>query len=80
MDLALNLFLEEDLLIEKAIGRRLCGECKENFNVAEIFRFRNKPGLPDINMPPLNPPNECRNKLIKREDDTEPIVRRRLEV
>ena len=49
---------------------------REGFNVADI----NYPGDPPIVMPPLNPPPECADKMEQRKDDTEEIVRARLQV
>ena len=72
----LNLGLREEILIEKCCARRKCRECGKGFNVADI----NYPGDPPIVMPPLNPPPECADKMEQRKDDTEEIVRARLQV
>ena len=72
----MNLGLREEILIEKCCARRICSECGKNFNVADI----NYPGDPPIVMPPLNPPAGCEGKMEQRKDDTEEVVRARLEV
>ena len=72
----MNLGLREEILIEKCCARRMCSECGKNFNVADI----NYPGNPPIVMPPLNPPPGCEGKMEQRKDDTEEVVKARLEV
>ncbi len=37
-------------------------------------------GKPEIVMPPLSPPPECAEHLEIRDDDTEPVIRKRLQV
>jgi adenylate kinase family enzyme len=68
-------------LHHQCTGRRVCGECGKSYNLADI----NVPadplrGLPSIVMPPLSPPDKCLSKMQARSDDTEPVVRARLEV
>ena len=72
----MNLGLREEILIEKCCARRICKECGKNFNIADI----NYPGDPPIVMPPLNPPAGCEGKMEQRKDDTEEVVRARLQV
>ena len=79
IDLVLNLRLREDVLIRKCVGRRVCGKCGDNYNVADIFEPAQN-GVPEIVMPPLLPPPECASHMTIRADDTEEIVRRRLEI
>jgi len=79
LDLVLNIVLREDVLVEKAISRRICNLCGTGYNIANIQRD-------EIQMPPLLPKVEgkcdsCeKGVLIQREDDVENIVRKRLEV
>ncbi|XP_073043546.1 adenylate kinase-like [Primulina eburnea] len=79
IDLVVNLKLPESVLIEKCLGRRICGQCGKNFNVATI-NVKGENGNPDMNMSPLPPPPQCASKLITRSDDTEAIVKERLRV
>ena len=51
-------------------------ECGKNFNIADIYH----PGDPPIVMPPLNPPAGCEDKMEQRKDDTEEVVKARLQV
>jgi adenylate kinase len=77
--LAVNLSLREEVLVDKCVGRRVCGVCGKGFNVADIRLAQSADGVrPEIVMPPLSPPPECAARMETREDDTEPVVRRRL--
>ncbi|MCO5594917.1 hypothetical protein L7F22_048952 [Adiantum nelumboides] len=77
IDLVLNLRLREDVLIMKCLGRRICSGCGTNYNIANID-VGGENGAPRIFMPPLLPPPSCANKLTTRADDTEEVVRARL--
>ena len=66
--------------MEKCLGRRLCRKCGKNYNVADIYLPASGDGRPEIVMPPLSPPDECAQHMEQRADDTEPVIRRRLEV
>lgn len=67
------------VLVEKCLGRRLCKKCGKNYNIANIYLPASN-GRPEIVMPPLSPPAECVEHMEQRSDDTEPVIRRRLEV
>ncbi|KAG2485995.1 hypothetical protein HYH03_015317 [Edaphochlamys debaryana] len=77
--LVLNMSLREEVLVEKCMGRRLCRHCGKNYNIADIY-LPASGGRPEIIMPPLSPPPECAPHLETRADDTEPVIRHRLEV
>ena len=47
VNLVLNLYLREDVLIEKCLGRRICPDCNGNYNVADIYRPAEN-GKPEI--------------------------------
>lgn len=79
IDLVVNLKLQEDVLIEKCLGRRICSQCGKNYNVASI-NVKGENGRPGISMPPLLPPTHCMSKLITRADDTEEVVKERLRI
>lgn len=78
--LAVNLGLREEVLVEKCLGRRICKKCGKNYNIADIYLPASADGQPEIVMPPLNPPPECMEHMEQRADDTEPVIRRRLDV
>ena len=48
IDLVINLELDERIVVEKTIGRRVCEKCGANYNIADIHKGK-------INMPPLLP-------------------------
>ncbi|KGN54193.1 adenylate kinase 1, chloroplastic [Cucumis sativus] len=79
IDMVVNLKLREDVLLEKCLGRRICGQCGKNFNIASI-NVKGENGNPGMSMPPLLPPTHCMTKLITRADDTEAVVKERLRV
>lgn len=62
----------------------MCGVCGRNFNIANIF-LPATADRPEIVMPPLDPPQSCDRSsncsanLTIRSDDTEPVIRSRLE-
>ena len=67
------------MLVEKCLGRRICSKCGKNYNIADIYLHASE-GRPEIIMPPLNPPAECVKHMEQRSDDTEGVIRHRLEV
>lgn len=73
-----NLVIPEDILIEKACARRVCRDCGDIYNIANINRC-------GVVMPPMNPkkPNECdkcQGELIQRADDNEQTIKNRLKI
>lgn len=79
IDLVLNLKLREDVLLEKCLGRRTCSQCGGNFNVATI-NVKGSNGSPAISMAPLLPPQHCMSKLVTRADDTEEVIKHRIDI
>ncbi|KAF5829070.1 adenylate kinase [Dunaliella salina] len=81
INLALNLVLREEVLVEKCLGRRVCTHCGTNYNIADIHLPADPgAGRPAIVMPPLSPPPQCAPHLEVRADDTEEVIRHRLQV
>lgn len=76
IDLVINLKLQEDVMIKKCLGRRICSECGGNFNVA-LIDIKGENGM---YMAPILPPPSCESKLITRSDDTELVVKERLRI
>jgi adenylate kinase len=73
-----NCLLNEDILIEKLAGRRVCNDCGFNYNICEIERD-------GYSMKPLLPKHGkdcdcCGGKLVQREDDKEHTIRHRLNI
>ncbi|KAH9616524.1 hypothetical protein KSS87_012626 [Heliosperma pusillum] len=79
IDLVINLKLQEEALIAKCLGRRICSECGGNYNVACID-IKGDNETPGMYMAPLPPPPECASKLITRPDDKEEVVKERLRI
>jgi len=73
VQLAVNLQLREEVLIEKCMGRRICKKCGKGWNVADIYLPASET-RPDIIMPPLDPPTECMAFMEQREDDKEEVL------
>lgn len=68
IDLVINIDVEEDVLVRRLSGRRLCRKCNA------IYHLETKPptcqGICD----------HCGGKLFQRNDDREEVIRKRLEV
>ncbi|MFH0836522.1 MAG: nucleoside monophosphate kinase [Candidatus Aenigmatarchaeota archaeon] len=78
IDLVINLNLADEIIIEKAMARRICEKCGNIYNIADIKRD-------GISMPPLLPMREgicdkCGGNLIHRKDDNEQTIIDRLNV
>ena len=77
MDLVINIELDENILIKKLLGRRVCINCGKNYNICCI-----KEG--DYDMEPLLPKksinncDECNGNLVARDDDSESIIKERI--
>jgi adenylate kinase len=77
VDLVLNIKLNEEVLVKKLLGRRVCKGCGKNYNVCEIKEN-------GYDMEPLLPKNdpskcdECHSELFIRDDDREDIIRDRI--
>lgn len=79
IDLIINFFNRDEILMEKLMGRRVCPCCGRNYNIADINTkdgYHMKPLLPKKNV------DECDDcsgvKLTVRDDDKESIIRDRL--
>ncbi|MBD3252535.1 adenylate kinase [Candidatus Pacearchaeota archaeon] len=69
IDKVIEITLDDKTAIKRITGRRLCKKCKINYN---IFT-EPKPKNPEIC-------DECGGKLVRRKDDTENAVKKRLEI
>lgn len=84
IDAVINIIAPIEILIEKALARRVCSntKCDGNFNIADIKKTID--GI-DYELPPLLPKKEgicdkCGSKLIQRGDDNEKTINDRLKV
>ncbi len=76
IDHVLNIKLDREILIKKMTARRVCRNCGEIYNVADIH-------IGDLHMPPLLPEKEgicdkCGGELVHRKDDTREVIEDRL--
>ncbi len=68
LDVVLRFDIDEDEIIRRITGRRVCNDCGANYQVE--FSPPEQEGVCD----------RCGGSLVQREDDTEEVVRNRLEV
>jgi adenylate kinase len=68
VDLVLNIVVDFEALVERAIGRRICGKCAAVYHVK--FNSPKAEGICD----------KCGSALIQRDDDKEDTVRNRLRI
>ncbi|HPP31482.1 MAG TPA: adenylate kinase [Soehngenia sp.] len=68
LDAAINIFLDTQLLIERAVGRRLCKNCGATYHIK--FHPPKQDGICD----------QCGGELYQRDDDKEETVKKRIEV
>ncbi|KAI5055237.1 hypothetical protein GOP47_0030382 [Adiantum capillus-veneris] len=85
IDMAVNFHLEEDALVAKCLGRRVCRECGKDYNLAHVdicMHERNHDGVvrrKRIFLPARLPPQECASKLeVRADDSSEDVVRERV--
>jgi adenylate kinase len=67
LDLAIDLEVPREIVLDRLAGRRVCANCQRVYHV---------------NMPPTNPwvCDSCGGDVVQRDDDTEEAVERRLEL
>ena len=68
IDHVLNIDVPKEVLIERAVGRRVCKACGATYHV--MYNSPSREGLCD----------SCGGALIQREDDREETVVKRIEV
>ena len=77
-EIVINLRIPDYVIIRKILARRTCEKCGQVYNLAHI-KFGN------VDMPPVLPKKEgicdkCGGKLVSRSDETEQIIKERLDV
>lgn len=82
IELIINLILPDEILIEKMSARRMCKNCGDIYNIADIKK--NIDGVEYI-LPPMLPKkknvcDKCGGPLYQRDDDKPEVIRERLEV
>ncbi|MCJ7816914.1 MAG: adenylate kinase [Candidatus Aenigmarchaeota archaeon] len=78
VELVINLRIPDFVIIQKILARRTCEKCGEIYNIAHI-KFGK------VNMPPVSPKkpsicDKCGGKLVSRTDETEQVIKDRLDV
>lgn len=68
LDRVINIQVDPGLLVERAVGRRLCRGCNATWHIR--FNPTKQAGICDI----------CQGELFQREDDTEETVTKRIQV
>jgi len=68
IDIVLNIGVDMELLVERAVGRRICPKCTAVYHVE--FNPPKVPGICD----------KCGSELVQRDDDKEQTARKRLKV
>ena len=83
VDLVLNFFNKEEVLIQKLAGRRVCPLCNKNFNFANVHTecgYHMEPLLPNNDDPAFCDGDHEPTRLITRDDDIESVIRDRLNI
>jgi len=78
VDVVINLRLPDSVIIQKILARRTCEKCGSIYNIADIHFGK-------VNMPPVSPKkagvcDKCGGRLVSRSDETEKIIKDRLDV
>lgn len=68
LDYVINIEVRKELLIERAVGRRVCKDCGQTYHMT--FNKPKKEGICD----------NCSGELLQRKDDTEETVAKRINV
>jgi adenylate kinase len=68
LDCVVNIQVRKELLIERAVGRRVCKDCGQTYHMT--FNRPSKEGTCD----------KCGGELLQRKDDTEETVTKRINV
>jgi adenylate kinase len=78
VEIVINLNIPDFVIIQKILARRTCEKCGDIYNIADIHFGR-------VDMPPVLPKkpgicDKCGGKLVSRSDETEQIIKERLDV
>jgi len=78
---AVNITLNEEITIQKLLGRRICSQCKQSFNVAHVVHdsYDMPAILPDqSSCPERRSQVQCMQQFVSRDDDSHEIIQHRL--
>lgn len=68
LDYVINIIVRKELLVERAVGRRVCKDCGQTYHMS--FNRPSKEGICD----------KCGGELLQRKDDVEETVAKRINV
>lgn len=68
LDYVINIIVKKELLVERAVGRRVCKDCGQTYHIS--FNKPSKEGICD----------NCGGELLQRKDDAEETVTTRINV
>lgn len=68
LDYVINIIVRKELLVERAVGRRVCKDCGQTYHMS--FNKPSKEGICD----------KCGGELLQRKDDVEETVAKRINV
>ncbi len=68
LDYVINIIVRKELLVERAVGRRVCRDCGQTYHMT--FNKPSKEGICDV----------CGGELLQRKDDSEETVANRINV
>jgi adenylate kinase len=68
LDYVINIRVRKELLVERAVGRRICKDCGQTYHMT--FNKPSKEGVCD----------NCGGELLQRKDDTKETVENRINV
>lgn len=68
LDYVINIMVRKELLVERAVGRRICKDCGQTYHMT--FNKPSKEGVCD----------NCGGELLQRKDDTKETVENRINV
>lgn len=68
LDYVINIIVKKELLVERAVGRRVCKDCGQTYHMT--FNKPSKEGICD----------NCGGELLQRKDDAEETVTKRINV
>lgn len=68
IDYVINIIVRKELLVERAVGRRVCKDCGQTYHMS--FNRPSKEGICD----------KCGGELLQRKDDVEETVAKRINV
>ena len=67
-DVVIEIYLDDELVIKRASERRVCSKCRKSYTIAGGYNPPKQDGICD----------DCGAPLVKRPDDEETLVRKRL--